>query len=55
LTRKLIPIDVVESKGEHLIPILLKRTGVSETQDPITSGAVAEERLEEQAKKLPLS
>jgi predicted DNA-binding protein YlxM (UPF0122 family) len=53
-TRKLIPIDVVESKGEHLIPILLKRTGVSETQDPITSGAVAEERLEEQAKKATL-
>ncbi len=53
--RKLIPIDVMgESKGEHLIPILLKRTGVSETQDLITSGARAEERLEEQAKRATL-
>jgi hypothetical protein len=54
-TRKLITVDVVgESKGEHLIPILLKRTGVSETQDPITSGAIAEEPLEGQAKRATL-
>ena len=54
-TRKLIPIDVVgESKGEHLIPILLKRAGVSETQAPFTSSTGAGERLEEQAKRATL-
>jgi len=43
-----------ESKGEHLIPILLKRAGLSETQDPITSGVVAGEHCERKLERATL-
>jgi CHAT domain len=54
-TRKLIPVDVAgESKGEHLIPVLLKRPGASVTQGHIPSGAETGEHLEAQTKKATL-
>ena len=54
-TRQLVPVEgVVASKGEHLIPVLLKRPGLPETQGHIASDVEVVTRLETQAKKTTL-
>lgn len=55
LTRKFTPIDAVkESKGEHLIPVLLKRPNLSQGSDQTSSSSEADENFQVQVKRQAL-